>query len=207
MDTIGHERLKPHPIVTRIFEVLFILHADHEQNCSTAAMRHLASSGVDVYTAISGSIGALYGPLHGGANEAVIRMLEEIKTIDNIPKFIEDVKNKKKKLMGFGHRVYKNYDPRAKIIKTLTHELFKIIPKEPLIEIATVLEEISLKDEYFINKKLYPNVDFYSGIIYKALGFPTDMFPVLFAIPRVVGWLAHWKEYLNDPEKMILRPR
>lgn len=207
LDTIGHERIKPHPIITWIFDVLFILHADHEQNCSTAAMRHLASSGVDVYTAIAGSIGALYGPLHGGANEAVIRMLEEIKTIENIPKFIEDVKNKKKKLMGFGHRVYKNYDPRAKIIKTLTHELFKIIPKEPLIEIATVLEEISLKDEYFIKKKLYPNVDFYSGIIYKALGFPTDMFPVLFAIPRVVGWLAHWKEYLNDPEKMILRPR
>lgn len=169
-------------------------------------MRHLASSGVDVYTSIAGSIGALYGPLHGGANEAVIWMLEEIKTIDNIPKFIEDVKNKKKKLMGFGHWVYKNYDPRAKIIKTLTHELFKIIPKEPLIEIATLLEEISLKDEYFIKKKLYPNVDFYSGIIYKALGFPTDMFPVLFAIPWVVGWLAHWKEYLADPEKMIIRP-
>lgn len=207
LDRIGNENLKVHPIIVKIFNVLFILHADHEQNCSTSALRHLASSGVDVYSALAGSIAALYGPLHGGANEAVIRMLEEIGTVENIPKFIEQVKNKERRLMGFGHRVYKNYDPRAKIIKTLTDELFNIIEREPLIEIALKLEEISLKDEYFIKKKLYPNVDFYSGIIYKALGFPTDMFPVLFAIPRVVGWLAHWKEFLNDPEKMIVRPR
>lgn len=170
-------------------------------------MRHLASSGVDVYSALAGSIAALYGPLHGGANEAVIRMLEEIGSVENIPEFIEQVKSKKRRLMGFGHRVYKNYDPRATIIKKLTDELFNIIEREPLIEIALKLEEISLKDEYFIKKKLYPNVDFYSGIIYKALGFPNDMFPVLFAIPRVVGWLAHWKEFLKDPERMIVRPR
>lgn len=170
-------------------------------------MRHLTSSGVDVYSAISGSIAALYGPLHGGANEAVIRMLEEIGSVENIPSFIQQVKQKKRRMMGFGHRVYKNYDPRARIIKKLADQLFNVIEREPLIEIALKLEEISLKDEYFIKKKLYPNVDFYSGIIYKALGFPTDMFPVLFAIPRVVGWLAHWNEFLRDKEKVIVRPR
>jgi citrate synthase len=207
LDRLGNEKLKPHPTIARAMNILFILHADHEQNCSTAAIRHLTSSGVDVYSAISGAIAALYGPSHGGANEAVIRMLEEIGSVDKIPEFIKDVKDKKRRLMGFGHRVYKNYDPRARIIKRVAEEVFEVVGKEPLIEIAVKLEEIALSDEYFIKKKLYPNVDFYSGIIYKALGFPTDMFPVLFTIPRVVGWLAHWKEFINDPDFKIVRPR
>jgi citrate synthase len=188
-------------------DVLFILHADHELNCSTAAMRHLASSGVDVYTCIAGSAAALYGPLHGGANEAVLRMLESIGSVDNIPSFIEKVKNKKVKLMGFGHRVYKNYDPRARIIQKLAEEVFAITGREPLIEVAVRLEKIALSDPYFIERKLYPNVDFYSGLIYKAMGFPTDMFPVLFTIPRTAGWLAHWNEFLDDPENKIIRPQ
>jgi len=207
LDKLSHKDYKPHPTLVKALEVLFILHADHELNCSTAAMRHLASSGVDVYTCIAGAASALYGPLHGGANEAVLRMLEKIKTIDNIPKFIEGVKNKKEKLMGFGHRVYKNYDPRARIVKAVADEVFAILGKEPLIEIAIKLEQIALSDKYFIERKLYPNVDFYSGVIYKAMGFPTDYFPVLFAIPRTVGWLAHWNEFLDDPENKIIRPR
>ena len=188
-------------------DILFILHAEHELNCSTAAVRHLASSGVDVYSCISGGISALYGPKHGGANEAVLRMLEAIGTKENIGKYIEDVKNKKKVLSGFGHRIYKSYDPRAKIVRKLADEVFGILGKEPLIEIAQELEKIALTDKYFIERKLYPNVDFYTGVIYKAMGFPTDMFPVLFSIPRTAGWLAHWVEFQNDPENKIVRPR
>lgn len=207
LDRYGTLKYKPHPVIVRALDILFILHAEHELNCSTAAVRHLASSGVDVYTVISGAASALYGPFHGGANEAVLRMLEEIGTKDNIPQFIADVKAKKRKLMGFGHRVYKNYDPRAKIIKGVAEEVFAIVGKEPLIELAIELERIALSDPYFIEKKLYPNVDFYTGVIYKSLGFPTDMFPILFAIPRTVGWLAHWKEYQADKENSIVRPR
>jgi citrate synthase len=188
-------------------DILFILHAEHELNCSTAAVRHLASSGVDVYSCISGGISALYGPKHGGANEAVLRMLEAIGTKENIGKYIEDVKNKKKVLSGFGHRIYKSYDPRAKIVRKLADEVFGILGKEPLIEIAQEMEKIALTDKYFIERKLYPNVDFYTGVIYKAMGFPTDMFPVLFSIPRTAGWLAHWVEFQNDPENKIVRPR
>lgn len=207
LDRYGPLKYKPHPVIVKALDILFILHAEHELNCSTAAVRHLASSGVDVYTVISGAAAALYGPFHGGANEAVLRMLEEIGTKENIPQFIADVKGKKRKLMGFGHRVYKNYDPRARIIKEVADEVFAIVGKEPLIELAVELEKIALSDPYFIEKKLYPNVDFYTGVIYKALGFPTDMFPILFAIPRTVGWLAHWKEFQNDKENSIVRPR
>ena len=207
LDKMGNERLIPHKKIVEALNLLFILHADHEQNCSTAAVRHLTSSGVDIYSAISGGIAALYGPSHGGANEAVLRMLEEIGSVENIPQFILQVKQKKRRLMGFGHRVYKNYDPRARIIKNVAHEVFAIVGKEPLVEIAIQLEKIALNDEYFKKKKLYPNVDFYTGVIYKALGFPTDMFPILFAIPRTVGWLANWREFLKDPEFKIVRPR
>ena len=207
LDQLGAERMRPHKVIVKALNILFILHADHEQNCSTSAVRHLASSGVDVYSALAGGVAALYGPSHGGANEAVLRMLEEIGSPENIPRFIEEVKAKKRRLMGFGHRVYKNYDPRAKIIKRVAEEVFQVVGKEPLIEVATRLEEIALKDEYFVKKKLYPNVDFYTGVIYKALGFPTDMFPVLFAIPRTVGWLAHWHEFIRDKEFKIVRPR
>lgn len=207
LDKLGGEKIRPHKTVVKALNILFILHADHEQNCSTSAVRHLASSGVDVYSCISGGIGALYGPSHGGANEAVLRMLEEIGSIEKIPDFIEDVKNRKKKLMGFGHRVYKNYDPRAKIVKQIAEEVFAVVGREPLIEIAMRLEEIALKDPFFVERKLYPNVDFYTGVIYRALGFPTDMFPVLFAIPRTAGWLAHWNEFINDKEFKIVRPR
>jgi len=207
LDKLSHKDYRPHPRLARALDVLFILHADHEQNCSTAGMRHLTSGGVDVYTAIGGAAGALYGPRHGGANEAVVRMLQEIGSVDKIPKFIEGVKSKKARLMGFGHRVYKNYDPRARIIRTIADEVFSILGKEPLIEVATALEKVALSDPYFIERKLYPNVDFYSGLIYKAMGFPTDYFPVLFTIPRTVGWLAHWSEFLDDPENKIVRPR
>eukprot|EP00475_Leptophrys_vorax_P023660 TRINITY_DN3241_c0_g1_i4.p1 TRINITY_DN3241_c0_g1~~TRINITY_DN3241_c0_g1_i4.p1 ORF type:complete len:413 (-),score=124.22 TRINITY_DN3241_c0_g1_i4:74-1312(-) len=207
LDQLSNPNYKPHPRLARALDILFILHADHELNCSTAAMRHLASSGVDVYTCIAGSAAALYGPLHGGANEAVLRMLESIGSVDKIPSFIEKVKNKKVKLMGFGHRVYKNYDPRARIIQKLAEEVFSITGREPLIEVAVKLEKIALSDPYFIERQLYPNVDFYSGLIYKAMGFPTDMFPVLFTIPRTAGWLAHWNEFLDDPENKIIRPR
>jgi len=207
MDFLNDKKYKPHPVLTKALDVLFILHAEHELNCSTAAVRHLASSGVDVYTCISGGISALYGPKHGGANEAVLRMLEAIGHKDNIAQYIEDVKNKKKVLSGFGHRVYKSYDPRAKIVKNLSTQVFELLGKEPLIEIAQELEKIALTDKYFIERKLYPNVDFYTGVIYKAMGFPTDMFPVLFSIPRTAGWLAHWSEFQNDTENKIIRPR
>mmetsp|Transcript_12993 Transcript_12993/g.41033 ORF Transcript_12993/g.41033 Transcript_12993/m.41033 type:complete len:347 (+) Transcript_12993:582-1622(+) len=190
----GHDsNYKPHPRLARALDIMFILHAEHEMNCSTAAARHLASSGVDVYTAMAGAVGALYGPLHGGANEAVLRMLGRIGSVANIPAFIEGVKNKKEKLFGFGHRVYKNFDPRAKLIKEVAEEVFSIVGRDPMIDIATALQDIALKDEYFVSRKLYPNVDFYSGLVYRAMGFPTDFFTVLFAIPRAAGYLAHWR--------------
>ncbi len=201
-------KYQPNPTLERALDVLFILHADHEQNCSTAAMRSVGSSHVDPYSAVAAAAAALYGPLHGGANEQVIRMLTEIGSKNNIPAFIEKVKaGEGVKLMGFGHRVYKNYDPRAKIIKKVAYEVFELTGKSPLLDIALELERIALEDEYFVKRKLYPNVDFYSGLIYQAMKFPMDMFPVLFAIPRVSGWLAQWQEMLLDPDQKIARPR
>jgi citrate synthase len=198
----------PSPVLERALDVLFILHADHEQNCSTSAMRVIGSSQVDPYSAVAGAAAALYGPLHGGANEQVIRMLTEIGSISHIPDFIKRVKaGEGVKLMGFGHRVYKNYDPRAKIIKKVAYEVFEVTGKNPLLDIALELERIALEDDYFVKRKLYPNVDFYSGLIYQAMKFPMDMFPVLFAIPRVSGWLAQWQEMLLDPDQKISRPR
>ena len=193
--------------IIHALETLFILHAEHELNCSTAAVRHMTSSLADVYTSLSGSVTALYGPRHGGANEAVLKMLEEIGSVENIPDFIEAVKSKKRVLMGFGHRVYKNYDPRATIVKQLTSEVFEVIGREDLIDVAMELERVALTDEYFIKRKLYPNVDFYSGVIYKAMGFPTEYFTVLFALPRFTGWMSHWNEFINDPDNKIVRPR
>ncbi|KRX04979.1 Citrate synthase-like, core [Pseudocohnilembus persalinus] len=207
LDKLNEDDYKPHPQLVKALDILFILHAEHELNCSTSSVRHLASSGVDVYSCIAGSAAALYGPKHGGANEAVLRMLEKIGSVKNIPQFIEDVKNKKALLFGFGHRVYKSYDPRASIVKNLAGEVFKVTGKEPLVEIAMELEKIALSDEYFISRNLYPNVDFYSGVIYKSMGFPTDMFVVLFTLPRIVGWLSHWNEFLDDKENKIVRPR
>ena len=195
------------PVLARAMDVLFILHADHEQNCGTTAARVVASANSDPYTATAAAASALYGPLHGGANEAVVRMLTEIGSIENVPAFIEGVKNGSGRLMGFGHRVYKNFDPRATIIKKTAYEVFEVTGKNPLLDIALKLEEVALSDEYFIKRKLYPNVDFYSGLIYQALGFPVDMFTVLFAIPRTVGWLAHMQELLGDKEQKISRPR
>ena len=194
-------------MLEKALDVLFILHADHELNCSTAAMRHIASSQVDPYSACAGAACALYGPLHGGANEAVLRMLERIGTKDRVPAFIEGVKQRKEKLMGFGHRVYRSYDPRAKVIRRIAEEVFAVTGKEPLIEVALALEKAALNDEFFKKRSLFPNVDFFTGIIYKAIGFPTDFFPVLFAIPRMVGWLAHWSESIQDKEGKIWRPR
>ncbi|XP_077251074.1 citrate synthase, glyoxysomal-like [Tasmannia lanceolata] len=207
LDSLGNRTYKPNPRLARVIDILFILHAEHEMNCSTAAARHLASSGVDVYTALAGAVGALYGPLHGGANEAVLKMLNEIGTVENIPEFIEGVKNRQRKMSGFGHRVYKNYDPRAKVIRKLAEEVFSIVGRDPLIEVAVALEKAALSDEYFVKRKLYPNVDFYSGLIYRAMGFPTEFFPVLFAVPRMAGYLAHWRESLDDPDTKIMRPQ
>ena len=195
------------PALERALEVLFILHADHEQNCSANAMRSIGSSQVDPYSALAGAAAALYGPLHGGANEAVLRMLAEIGDVKNVPAFIERVKAGEGRLMGFGHRVYKNYDPRAKIIKQIADEVFEVTGRNPLLDIALELEKIALEDDYFVSRKLYPNVDFYSGLIYQALGLPTAMFPVMFAIPRTAGWLAQWLEGIVDPEQKIARPR
>ncbi len=197
------------PKLARALDVLFILHADHEQNCGTTAMRVIASSQADPYVAAAGAASALYGPLHGGANEAVVRMLTDIGSVANVSAFLEEVKSGKAdtRLMGFGHRVYKNYDPRATIVKKTAYDVFEVTGMNPLLEIALKLEEAALNDEYFIKRKLYPNVDFYSGLIYQAMGFPMDMFTVLFAIPRMVGWLAHWCELLDDPEQKISRPR
>jgi citrate synthase len=195
------------PVLARALEVLFILHADHEQNCSTSTMRAVGSSNADPYATTAAAIAALWGPLHGGANEEVLRMLHEIGSNDRIPAFIEQVKEGKRKLMGFGHRVYKNYDPRARIIKRVAEEVFQVTGRNPKIDIALELERIALSDDYFIQRKLYPNVDFYSGIIYQAMGFTPDQFTVLFGIPRTVGWLAQWQEMLADPDKKISRPR
>ncbi|HRA07794.1 MAG TPA: citrate synthase, partial [Propionicimonas sp.] len=191
----------------RAVEVLFILHADHEQNCSTNAVRSVASSGNDLYTCCSAGIGALHGPLHGGANEAVLKMLREIGTVDRVPEFIEGVKAGKVRMMGFGHRVYKNYDPRAKIIKKSVEDVFEVTGVNPLLEIALELEKYGLTDDYFVKRRLYPNVDFYSGLIYEALGFPPEMFTVLFAIPRSSGWAAQYQEFITDPENRIARPK
>ena len=201
------QKYKANPILERALEVLFILHADHEQNCSTSTMRAIGSSHADPYSALAGAAAALYGPLHGGANEAVLRMLHEIGSINNVPAFIKRVKAGEGRLMGFGHRVYKSYDPRAKIIKRMADDVFEVTGKNPLLEMALELERIALEDEYFVSRKLYPNVDFYSGLIYQAMGFPVDMFPVLFAIPRTAGWIAQWEEMLNDPDQKIARPR
>jgi citrate synthase len=198
---------RPNPVLERALDVLFVLHADHEQNCSSTAMRVIGSSHVDPYSALVGAAAALYGPLHGGANEQVIRMLTEIGSKDKVPDYIKRVRNGEVLLMGFGHRVYRNYDPRAKIIQTIAHEVFEVTGRNPLLEIAMELERIALEDEYFVKRRLYPNVDFYSGIIYGAMGFPVEFFPVLFAIPRTSGWLAQWEELLTDPEQRISRPR
>jgi citrate synthase len=202
-------KYQPNPVLARALDVLFILHADHEQNCSTTAMRTIGSSQADPYSSIAGAAAALYGPLHGGANEAVLRMLNEIGSLDRVPEFIKRVKSGEgnHRLMGFGHRVYKSYDPRAKVIKKIADLVFAITGKNPLLEIALELERIALQDDYFITRRLYPNVDFYSGLIYQAMGFPVEMFPVLFAIPRTAGWIAQWEEMLLDPEQKIARPR
>jgi citrate synthase len=197
----------PNPALERALDVLFILHADHEQNCSTNAMRAIGSSCADPYSAMAGAAAALYGPLHGGANEEVLKMLSRIDQTRNIPEFIQRAKNGEGRLMGFGHRVYKNYDPRARIIKHVADDVFKVTGRNRLLDIALELERIALEDEYFISRKLYPNVDFYSGIIYQAMGLPVAMFPVMFAIPRTVGWLAQWQEMITDPEQKITRPR
>lgn len=207
--SIGKPNWRPHPALVRALDVLFILHADHEQNCSTTAVRVVGSSEVDPYSACAAGITALYGPLHGGANEAVLRMLREIGDKKNVPEFIKKVKDKDgdKKLMGFGHRVYKNYDPRAKVIKKACDEVFEVTGKNPLLDIAVELERIALQDEYFVQRKLYPNVDFYSGLIYEAMGFPMEFFTCLFAIPRTVGWVTQFEEMITDNEQKIARPR
>jgi citrate synthase len=200
-------KYQPDPRLERALDILFILHADHEQNCSTSAVRSVGSSQVDPYSAVAAGVAALYGPLHGGANEAVLRMLRRIESKENIPDFMNGVKEGKERLMGFGHRVYKNYDPRAKIIKKATDEVFEVTGTNPLLEIALELEKIALEDDYFVKRKLYPNVDFYSGLIYEALGMPVGMFPVLFAIGRTSGWIAQWLEMIDDSEQKIARPR
>jgi citrate synthase len=196
-----------HPVFERALDVLFILHADHEQNCSASVMRGIGSAQADPYSAMAGAAAALYGPLHGGANEAVLRMLKEIGSVQNVPAFITRVKKGDGRLMGFGHRVYKSYDPRARIIKQTADLVFGVTGRNPLLDIALELERIALQDEYFLSRRLYPNVDFYSGLIYQAMGFPLDMFPVLFAIPRTAGWLAQWDEMLRDGDQKIARPR
>ena len=207
LDRMTEVKYKPDPILERALDVLFILHVDHEQNCGTATMRVIGSSHSDPYSAMAGAAGALFGPLHGGANEAVLRMLTEIGDISNVPNFMEGVKNRERLLMGFGHRVYKNYDPRARIIKEIADQVFEVTGRNPMLDIALELERIALEDDFFVSRNLYPNVDFYSGIIYQAMGFPVAMFPVLFAIPRTVGWLAQWVELLNDSTQKIARPR
>lgn len=204
---IGGKEYHANPVLERALDILFILHADHEQNCSATTMRVIGSSEADPYSSLAGGMAALYGPLHGGANEAVLRMLGRIGSVDKIPEFIEGVKNREERLMGFGHRVYKSYDPRASIIKRTADEVFEVTGRNPLLDIALELEKIALNDDYFVSRNLYPNVDFYSGLIYQALGFPVEMFPVLFAIPRTVGWLAQWEEMLEDGEQKIARPR
>jgi citrate synthase len=204
---IGVTQYDANPVLERALDVLFILHADHEQNCSATTMRVIGSAEADPYSALAGSMAALYGPLHGGANEAVLRMLRRIGDVKNVPAFIDGVKNREERLMGFGHRVYKAYDPRASIIKRTADEVFELTGPNPMLEIALELERIALNEDFFVSRNLYPNVDFYSGLIYQALGFPVEMFPVLFAIPRTVGWLAQWEEMLEDGEQKIARPR
>jgi citrate synthase len=208
MKRIAEPKFEIHPDIVRALDVLFILHADHEQNCSTNVMRGIGSSRADAYVAVAGAAAALYGPLHGGANEAVLRMLREIGSVSNIPAFIKETKGGGGRLMGFGHRIYKNYDPRAKVIKRLADQVMDLVGKKsPLLPVALELEKIALSDDYFVSRKLYPNVDFYSGLIYEALQIPVDMFPVLFAIPRTSGWLAQWEEMLLDKDQKIARPR
>ena len=200
-------RYQTHPVLERALDVLFILHADHEQNCSTSAMRNITSSKADPFVSIAGAAAALYGPSHGGANEAVLTMLNEIGTKDKVKAYVDSCKNGEKRLMGFGHRVYKSYDPRARIVKDVAYDVFEVTGKNPLIDVALELERIALEDDYFVKRNLYPNVDFYSGLIYEAMGFPTDKFTVLFAIPRTVGWLSQWMEFMADDEFRIARPR
>jgi citrate synthase len=204
---MAEPKYRPNPVLARALDILFILHADHEQNCSTNVMRAVGSSLADPFVSIAAAAAALSGPLHGGANEEVLKMLDEIGSKDKVPAYIESVKGGRGRLMGFGHRIYKNYDPRAKIIKWAADQVFEVTGRNPKLEIALELERIALQDEYFVKRKLYPNVDFYSGIIYQALGFKPEMFTVLFAIPRTVGWLAQWEEMLLDPEQKIARPR
>ncbi len=200
-------KYRPDPVIERALDVLFILHADHEQNCSTNAMRSIGSSQVDPFSALAGACAALYGPLHGGANEAVLRMLQEIGSIDRVPEYVKRVRRGEVRLMGFGHRVYRNFDPRGAVIKKIAEQVFEVTGRNPLIDVALELERIALQDEYFVGRKLYPNVDFYSGLIYQAMRFPVDMFPVLFAIPRTAGWMAQWLEMVQDEEQKIARPR
>ena len=207
LDKMGQTDYEANPVLARALDVLFMLHIDHEQNCGTATMRVIGSSHSDPYSAMTGAAAALFGPLHGGANEAVLRMLVEIEDVKNVPAFMEGVKKRERLLMGFGHRVYKNYDPRAKIIKKIADDVFETTGRNPLLDIALELERIALEDDFFVERNLYPNVDFYSGIIYQAMGFPVAMFPVLFAIPRTVGWLAQWVELLEDNTQKIARPR
>ena len=207
MFKISEPKFAPDPVLERALDILFVLHIDHEQNCSTTTMRTVGSSHADPYVAVASAAAALYGPLHGGANERVLRMLNEIGSKDRVGEYVQRAKAGEFRLMGFGHRVYKSYDPRAKILRELAPQVFEVTGKDPLLELAVELERIALEDDYFVERNLYPNVDFYSGIIYKALGFPTDMFPVLFAIPRTVGWLAQWKEMLMDSDQAIARPR
>jgi citrate synthase len=207
MFKMSETKYEPNPVLEYALDVLFILHADHEQNCSTSTMRNIGSAKADPYSAVAGAAAALYGPLHGGANEAVLRMLTEIGDLKRVPEYVKQVKSGEFRLMGFGHRVYKNFDPRAQIIKQVADQVFEATGRNPLLDIALELEHIALEDDYFVERKLYPNVDFYSGLIYQALGLPVNMFPVLFAIGRTVGWLAQWQELLNDPEQAIARPR
>jgi citrate synthase len=207
LDYMHQTKYEVNPVLAKALDVLFILHADHEQNASTSVMRAIGSAYADPYSAMAGAAAALFGPRHGGANEAVIRMLTEIGDVKNVPAYIERVKKGEFRLMGFGHRVYKNYDPRAKIIKRIAYEVFEVTGMNPLIDIAVELERVALEDEYFISRKLYPNVDFYSGIIYQAMRFPPDMFTVLFTLGRAPGWLAQWVELITDPEQKIARPR
>jgi citrate synthase len=207
LDYMGQTSYQVNPVLAKALDVLFILHADHEQNASAAVMRNIGSAQSDPYSSMAGATAALYGPLHGGANEAVVKMLTEVGSVDAIPAYIERVKKGEFRLMGFGHRVYKNYDPRARIIKKIAYDVFEVTGTDPLLDIAIKLEEVALHDDYFIARKLYPNVDFYSGIIYRAMRFPTDMFTVLFALGRAPGWLAQWIELLEDPDQRIARPR
>jgi citrate synthase len=207
MFKMTHNPYTPDPAMVRALDILFILHADHEQNCSTSVMRAIGSSEADPYSALAGAAAALYGPLHGGANEAVLRQLAEIGDVKNVPAYVKRCKSGDIRLMGFGHRVYKNYDPRARIIKKCADEVFKVSRRNPLLDVALELERIALEDDYFVSRRLYPNVDFYSGLIYEAMGLPVTMFPVMFAIPRTVGWLAQWQEMLEDKEQRIQRPR